>query len=214
MKLSHTCPGKRHVAALLGLALICQTHSQASASETNTGCLSSAGTNWHWFVQRSAGTNWFVQRGAEGRIQTSLLFAYGFTCLVDVIGHTNVIAYKPLPSQAFDAQLFDSHGNAVPKTSIGRAFGKPLEVDPELLDPAHHRIMNYLRDERTLRFDLGVWERVGQFMILQSFRVKNAGEYRLRVQARVFSKDTNRVFKPYAVLPVEVPIYISEDELK
>jgi hypothetical protein len=215
---------KRFVTVLFGLVLIYQTTSLVLASGTNVGNLSPEGTNW------------FVQRDAEGRIRTSILVIddyqvenkarlMGFightnvvireqVCLVGVIGHSNIIAYKPLPSQAFDAQIFDSEGMPVVKTSIGKSIGKPLEADLELLDPSHHTIMNYLRDERTLRFDLGVEERVGQFTILKSFRIKNAGEYRLRVQAKLFFKDTNGVFQPFTLPPVEEPIKISENEIK
>lgn len=66
-------------------------------------------------------------------------------------------------------------------------------------------------DERTLRFDygdgnFGLWH----FDILKSFHVKKPGRYRLRVQVRLFIKDTKGAFQPLILNPVEPRVEIPE----
>src|SRR4051812_27356602 len=56
------------------------------------------------------------------------------SCWIGVMGHTNIIAYQPLPEQAFDAHLFDSTGKEIPKTWFNNKFGKKPKPDKELLD--------------------------------------------------------------------------------
>lgn len=159
----------------------------------------------------------FANRGDKSTVETTVLVRAGASlrCFVGVMSRTNLVAYKPLPSQAYEAGLFDEAGRSIPKTSEGRkTFGKPLKVDDELRDAIHHRILNQLRDERTLDLnvgdgDPGIWD----FYILKSFRVTQAGRYRLQVQARLFVKDTNGRFQPLLLAPVETQLTIREQDL-
>jgi hypothetical protein len=134
---------------------------------------------------------------ADGPLSVSVCAWRTGVAQVLVSSRTNVIAYRPLRGQEFEARLFDARGKAVRKRRAGYAFGKPMVVDAELLDPLHHRIMNVVRDERTLRFPGDGGDLVQPFNLLQCFRVSKAGRYRLQVQVRLFTKDATGVFRPY-----------------
>ncbi len=126
-------------------------------------------------------------------------------CCVGVVGHTNLVAYKPLPEEAFDAKLFNQNGEEVSKAWFNPKFGQPLKPDKKLLDGSflmdsdamfgNSRELNFTNWDGSNHY----WD----FNIVKSFRVKKAGEYRLQVQVRLFVKDTNGVFQPF-ILPAAV----------
>jgi hypothetical protein len=161
------------------------------------------------YYERNAGWRaWFDKNCTPGGVSTIVGpgISSPYSYRIGVFSDTNVVTYKPLPSQAFDARLFDPDGKQVIKTHEGHKFGKPLAVDAELLDPIHHRILNVLRDERIVNNQFPDWE----FDLLKSFRIKKPGPYRLEVQVRLFFKDTNGVFQPLLLPAVEIPAKIPE----
>jgi len=139
---------------------------------------------------------------------------YGKQCRIGVGGNTNIVAYRPLRSQAFDAHLFAADGKEISKAWFNHNFGQNLKPDKELLDGSfkmslesqfgHSRELVFPRDSSAHYWDLD---------ILKSFRIKEAGEYRLQVQVRLFTKDTNGVFQPFILPPVETKMNISEKDL-
>jgi|GEM_PF-2248729 len=142
-------------------------------------------------------------------------------CYVGVRGHTNVMGFRPLPSQAFDAHLFGHDGKEIPKTFFyGHKFGQELKPDKEFKEFLNGKgpgVIHEMYDDtrRTLDFAAGAgsnhyWD----FDVLKSFRIKEPGEYRLQVQVRLFTKDTNGVFQPFILPPVETKVIISESDLK
>jgi hypothetical protein len=48
---------------------------------------------------------------------------------------------------------------------------------------------------------------------LKSFRIKEADQYRLQVEVRLFTKDTNGLFQPFILPPVEAKVNISASDL-
>ncbi len=69
-------------------------------------------------------------------------------------------------------------------------------------------------NSRELHFDTGdgnghYWD----FNILHCFRFNKPGIYRLQVQGRLFTKDTNGVFQPFMLPPVETNVTISAADL-
>jgi len=121
-------------------------------------------------------------------------------CSIDVFGHTNLIAYKPLPSQAFDAHVVDEDGKQVQKYFFGGGkYGQSLKPDDELLDPAHHVSLNTIRDERTMDFNYCEWANpCWTFDVFKVFNFNKAGWYHLQVQVGLFRKDTNGIFQPFS----------------
>jgi hypothetical protein len=136
-------------------------------------------------------------------------------CNIGIFGNTNLIAYKPLSSQAFDMHLFKIEGDEILKTSYGHQFGQKLEPDKKLLDGTFRNDpAEMYGHSRMLHFDTGdgdshFWD----FDVLKSFRIKEPGEYRLQVEVRLFTKDTNGVFQPFILPPVETKVNISESDL-
>lgn len=136
-------------------------------------------------------------------------------CWVGFFGHTNLVAYRPLSSQAFDAQLFDENGKEVAK-NFGCQFGKKPKPDAKLLDGSFRKeIAEMYGPSRMLNFTNGdggcpYWE----FDIVKSFRVKEPGAYRLKVQVRLFVKDTNGIFQTYFVPSVERKVTIAKEDLR
>lgn len=137
-------------------------------------------------------------------------------CWVGILGQTNITTYKPLPTQAFEAQLLDEDGKEVKKTSYGRQFGEPASPDQKLLDGTFRKDAGEAWGRsRELRFATGdgsshYWD----FDVLKAFKIKEPGEYRLQVTVRLFSKDTNGVFKPLILPPVSQQLKITDDDLK
>ena len=195
------------ILVIFGLLLVLQAGAQTSSSApTNSR------TNPRPDEAEAATKRAFSKGAAEGRINTIIRIkgAIRPICFIGVIGHTNMVAYRPLPSQAFDAHLFDSSGKVVSKTWAGTKFGNSLKVDHELLDLTVHGV-EYV-DGRTLlpRFgDYHIWD----FDILKSFKIKEPGEYRLQVQVRLFVKDTNGVFQPFILPMVETNVIILGSDL-
>jgi hypothetical protein len=134
-----------------------------------------------------------------------------------VVGYTNILFYKPLPFQALDVHLYNNSGKEVPKTTYGSKYGQPLKPDKELVEgpsPPYFPDEVYGSQIRELHFEItrgnpGYWN----LDALKSFRIKEAGEYRLQVQVRLFTKDTNGVFQPFILPPVETKVSISESDL-
>jgi hypothetical protein len=137
------------------------------------------------------------------------------SCWVGVFGHTNVIAYKPLPEQAFDAHLFDQNGKEISKVQFHHEFGQVLEPDKELLDGSYARSVDAMYGH-SRKLDFKNWDgsnHYWDFDVMKSFRIKKTGEYRLQVQVRLFVQDTNGVFQPFLLTPVETKLKILESDL-
>lgn len=141
---------------------------------------------------------------------------------IEVDGHTNIIAYKPLLPQRFDLHLYDANGKAVSKTWWAWwNIGATLKLDAKLLDGAfkNDEGFGYSREVVFGPRSLGeiggesppAW--IADFNIFQCFRIKEPGEYRLQVQVRLFTKDAKGVFQPFILPPVETRIDISANDL-
>jgi hypothetical protein len=135
-------------------------------------------------------------------------------CRIGVGGNTNVVAYRPLHSQAYDAHLFAKDGKEIPKAWFNHEFGQTLKPDKKLLDGSFAMDLDaQYGHSRMLLFptcsDAHYWD----FDVLKSFRIKEAGEYRLEVQVRLFIKDTNADFQPFFLPPVETHVKIPVGEL-
>ena len=138
----------------------------------------------------------------------------GEQCRIGVVGNSNLVVFKPLHSEAIDAHLFATDGKEVSKGWFNHEFGQTLKPDEKLLDGSfavdldaqfgHSRRLYFPRDSDAHYWDLDV---------LKSFRVKSAGQYRLQVQVRLFTKDTNGIFQPFILPPVETNIEISVSDL-
>lgn len=137
------------------------------------------------------------------------------SCKIGIGGHTNIIGYRPISTQAFDAHLFDENGKEIAKTFYGRSYGLPLNPDKKLLDGTwvndleagygHGRLLDFVHGYA----NNPEWK----FEMLKTFRIKEPGEYRLKVQVRLFTKDTNGIFQPFILPPVETKVNISESDL-
>jgi hypothetical protein len=122
----------------------------------------------------------------------------------------------PLRSQAFDARLFNSDGKEISKSFYDEKFGQSLRPDKSLLDGSFRQSLPAMYGHsRELDFknchadDTRYWD----FDVLSSFRIKEPGEYRLQVQVRLFTKDTNGAFQPFILPPVETKVKMSESDL-
>ena len=145
-----------------------------------------------------------------GKTSDSLL-----RCNIGIYGRTNVTIYRPLLNQVYDAHLYSEEGREVSKTSYGLVFGMPLKPDSKLLDGSwQNDVPTMYGHSRILSFESGYGStREWSFDILKSFRIKEPGHYRLTVQVRLFTKDTNGIFQPFVLPPVETKVYISESDL-
>lgn len=134
---------------------------------------------------------------------------------VGVRGRTNLIAYKPLPSQAFDPQLFDEDGKEIKKTWYGREFGETPKPDKKLVDGTFRKDPGEMWGQsRELRFGHGAGDsHLWDFNALKAFKITEPGEYRLQVTVRLFVKDTNGVFQPLILPPVSRQVKILESDL-
>ncbi len=143
------------------------------------------------------------------------IFMLGTSCCIGIFGRTNIIAYKPLPSEAFDAHLFRTDGKEIPKSYYGKKFGFPPKPDPQLLDGSwRYTLEAGYGHPREINFRWGNGEsREWDFDVLKFFQIKEPGDYRLQVQVRLFVKDTNGVFQPFILPPVETKINISDFDL-
>lgn len=150
---------------------------------------------------------------SERTIQTDILVSDGETsCQVSYRGHTNIVVYVPLPEEVFDARLYSMEGKEIPKT-FDCKFGQKLKPDKALLTGSLSYFDGWRVHDRRLDFKNGNTGDYWRFDILKSFQVKKAGEYRLQVQVRLFSKDTNGLFQPFILPPVETKVVISERDL-
>jgi hypothetical protein len=134
----------------------------------------------------------------------------GGMCQINVLGRTNLVAYRPLSTQAYLIRVFDMAGNELSKTFYGRRFGQPLKPDQTLLDGSwsnsiaagygHLRIIDFAHygNEDGWAAD-----------IPKSFHLQEPGNYRVRVELRLFTKGTNGDYQPFFLPPVEsiVKIY-------
>lgn len=140
-----------------------------------------------------------------------------YNFLIGVVGHTNILFYKPLLPQAINAHLYDKSGNEILKTSYGFKLGQPLKPDKELLEGlSRPRFLDEVYDIQIREINFAItkgspdyWD----FDVVKSFRIKGPGEYRLQVEVRLFTKDTNGVFQPFILPPVETKVSISESDL-
>ena len=109
-------------------------------------------------------------------------------------------------------------GKEIPKKSDYK-FGQKLKPDKSLLNGDSAAIDAYSDSysdnvyERQLDFKNVNHSHVWRFDILKSFHIKVPGDYRLQVQVRLFTKDTNGVFQPFILPPVETKVNISKNGL-
>jgi hypothetical protein len=145
----------------------------------------------------------------------SRISIYNTSCSIVVLGHTNFTAYEPLRSQAFEIHLFDAMGKEIQKTAYGKSFGLPLKPDKALQDGSFDYTGEALWGHlRTLNFtSLGGGSGGWEFRFINAFRIKQPSEYRLQVQVRLFTKDTNGVFQPFLLPPVETKVNITTKDL-
>jgi len=135
-------------------------------------------------------------------------------CHIEVSGHTNLIAYRPLQSQAYVIRLYTYDGIEIQKTFYGRHFGLPLNPDKSLLDGSwknsvaaeygHSRIIDFNNYANTDQWFAD---------ITNSFRIKEPGTYRLKVQLRLFVRDTNNMYQPFLFPPVETIVRFGDKDL-
>lgn len=141
-------------------------------------------------------------------------------CKVGVFGSTNVVLYSPLPSAAFAARLYDSNENEIRKTALGKKFGKGPIPDHDLLNGLFGKNIkdthgHWRSRSRELTFTNAessdyYWD----FDVTRSFKIKEAGEYKLVVEVRLFVKHTNGVFTPLILPSVNRTVRILEKDLK
>jgi hypothetical protein len=158
----------------------------------------------------------------ERPIQASASLGEGYKggnqCQVSYVGRTNLVVYIPIPEQQFDFRLFSMDGKEIPKRSNYK-FGQKLKPDKSLFNGDPAAIDAYSDSysdniyERRLDFKNFNHSHFWRFDILKSFKIKEPGEYRLQVQVRLFTKDTNGVFQPFILPPVETKVSISENDL-
>ncbi len=134
----------------------------------------------------------------DGETRSQVSFSYR--------GHTNMVVYEPIPEQLLDARLFSTDGKEIPKAPDCK-FGQKLKPDKWLLAgnyiiPDDAMNVHY----RRMDFKNGNCSHFWSFDILKSFRIKEPGEYRLQVEVRLFTKDTNGVFQPFILPPVETKV--------
>lgn len=148
-------------------------------------------------------------RTNECPIHTDILARDGETsCQVSYRGHTNMVVYEPIPEQQFDFRLFSMDGKEIPKATDYK-FGRTLKPDKQLLAGNYSIMDDAIRGhDRRLDFKTGNYSHFWRFDILKSFQVKKPGEYRLQVQVRLFTKDTNEVFQPFILPLVETKVKI------
>ena len=157
----------------------------------------------------------FREKARKGYLEVSVGSDVASTW-VGVLGRTNLTAYKPLRTQAFEIQLFDENGKEVRKTWCGRQFGETLKPDKKLLDGTFRLDpgVGWGRS-RELLFNHGAGEgNMWNFNLVKAFKIEDSGPYRLQVTVRLFVKDTNGVFKPFILPPVSKEVKISDDDLK
>jgi hypothetical protein len=148
------------------------------------------------YLKRQTATPRVYRAGVYGVISI-----HGTVCWVGLQGgRTNVVGFLPIPSQAFEAKLFDPAGNELPKTDVGKKFGQPLERDKEFKEylagdgPGAERQFHD-GTRRLLYFDGGAGnDHYWEFDVSKSFQIRRLGEHRLVVQPRLFIADTNGVF--------------------
>jgi hypothetical protein len=144
----------------------------------------------------------------------AVISLFGQQCWIGVGGNTNLVVYRPLRSQAFDAHLSAASGKEISKAWFTHQFGRTLKPDKELLDGSFATNLEaQFGNSRMLFFPQNSSSHYWDFDILKSFRIKEPGEYRLQVQVRLFAKDTNGVFQPFILPPVETKVEISESDL-
>jgi len=125
-----------------------------------------------------------------------------------------MVVYEPIPEQLFDANLFSIDGKEIPKTSDCK-FGQKLDPDKSLLAGNYSIQDDVIRGhDRRMDFKNGDYSHFWRFDILKSFRIKEPGQYRLQVEVRLFVKDTNGVFQPFILPPVETKVNVSDTSLK
>jgi hypothetical protein len=162
-------------------------------------------------------------KGADARLQfyltnefpihTEIIVRNGETkCQVSYRGHTNVVVYVPIPEQEFDAHLFSASGKEISKAT-GCKFGQKLQPDRSLLAGTLSYFDGWRGYDRRLDFKNGNCSHFWGFDILKSFRIKEADQYRLQVEVRLFTKDTNGLFQPFILPPVEAKVNISASDL-
>ena len=149
-------------------------------------------------------------RTNECPIQANIVWNGELGCQISYRGHTNMVVYEPIPEQLFDFHLFSTDGKEIQKKSNYK-FGQKLQPDKSLL-AGNYGIQDDAINvhDRRLNFKNGNYSHFWNFDILKSFRIKAPGEYRLQVEVRLFTKDTNGVFQPFILPPVETRVEISE----
>ena len=146
-------------------------------------------------------------------IHTDIIAQNGQTiCQVSYRGHTNMAIYVPIPEQEFNARIFSQSGKEIPKASDCK-FGQKLQPDKSLLAGSLYYFDGWRSYERRLDFNNGNYSHFWNFDILKSFRIEEPDEYRLQVLVRLFTKDTNAVFQPFFLPPVEIVVNISKRDL-
>jgi hypothetical protein len=133
-------------------------------------------------------------------------------CQVSYRGHTNLVVYVPIPEQEFDARLFTVSGQEVPKTHDCK-FGQNLQPDKALLAGVSYIMEGISGYDRRMDFSNVNESHFWNIDLLKSFQIKKSGVYCLQVQVRLFTKDTNGVFQPFLLPPVETKVDISERDL-
>lgn len=134
---------------------------------------------------------------------------------IGIEGFTNITLYKPIPKQAILFSLTGEDGKEVHKTTLGNSFGSELNPDKELLDGSwkaslatqygHPRklIFNYCYANHS--------EWIYEFNKL--FIVKSPGKYKLRVQIRLFTQESNQIFQPYILPTTEKTLDIIQRDI-
>ena len=143
-------------------------------------------------------------------IQATIVWNGEPGCQISYRGHTNIVVYEPIPEQLFDFHLFSMDGKEIQK-KIDYKFSQKLQPDKPLLAENYSIQDDVIHGHyRQMDFKNGNCSHFWRFDILKSFQVKKAGEYRLQVEVRLFTKDTNGVFQPFALPPAETKVNISK----
>lgn len=136
-------------------------------------------------------------------------------CIVGIDGWTNLTLFKPLKAQSFEAHLYDENSKEVSKAFFGKPFGSKIEPDKKLIDGSwQNDLAAMYGNSREMCFTNGFGTTLESDLdIVKSFRIKGPGEYRLQVEVRLFNKDTNGIFQPFILPPVESKVSISDSDL-
>jgi hypothetical protein len=123
----------------------------------------------------------------------------------------------PNPNEQFDISLYDSSGNEVPKTALGKQHGQSLSLDgqnpaktPSVMDDINPILVNgNIRRNRMMEpvfVSVKDATECGRFNLNDYFEIKSPGNYKLTYQQRFYRWNTNSTLTGITMPTVTVPL--------